>query len=261
MTDERFVPPNRLAGWAGRFGRGAIAIAILAALALVLAGPGHRLGFYDFMVGFTLLKWSIYSAFAALLLALTGVALALWRGPRRACLTPLAALAVALGIVAVPLAMLQQARSVPPIHDITTDPEDPPAFEAILPLRADAPNPTEYPGQPVADQQRAAYPGIQPIEVAVPPDVAFEVALAAVESLGWTIVARDLARGRIEASDTTFWFGFVDDVVIRVRPQGVGSRIDLRSVSRVGVSDLGKNAERIQSFVSAFEERLAEVQT
>ena len=246
-------------GWANRFGRGALAIAVLAALALALAGPGHRLGLYDFMVGFTLLKWSIYGAAAALLLALTGTALALWRGPRRALLVSLTALVIALGTAAVPLGMLVQARSVPPINDITTDPDDPPVFEAILPLRAGAPNSADYPGRPVADQQRVAYPEIQPIEVALPPDAAFEVALATIETLDWTIVARDLARGRIEATDTTFWFGFVDDIVIRVRPEGAGSRIDLRSVSRVGVSDLGKNAERIRTFIDEFNRRLAEV--
>lgn len=248
-----------LPGWAARFGRGALALALLAMLTLTVAGPGHRFGLFDFMTSFSLIKWSIYGAAAAALIALVGMALAFWRGPRRALLPAFIGLAIALGTAAVPLTMLQQARSVPPIHDITTDPDDPPAFEAILPLRADAPNPPDHPGSQVASQQRSAYPDITPIDVTVPPDVAFEVAMAAAETLEWTIVDSELAEGRIEATDTTFWFGFVDDVVIRIRPQGSGSRVDVRSVSRVGVSDLGTNAERIQDFVAEFNNRLGEI--
>ena len=70
--------------------------------------------------------------------------------------------------------------------------------------------------------------------------------------MGWNIVAKDPSQGRIEATDTTFWFGFTDDVVIRITPMGSGARLELRSVSRVGVSDVGTNAARIRSFVKQF---------
>jgi len=138
---------------------------------------------------------------------------------------------------------------VPPIHDITTDPDDPPAFEALLPLRAGAPNPAEYGGAEVAARQRAGYPDLGPLVVAAPPERAYAAALAATLEMGWQIVAAEEDAGRIEASDRTFWFGFTDDIVVRIRPDGAGSRIDVRSTSRVGAGDAGTNAARIRAFL------------
>jgi len=141
------------------------------------------------------------------------------------------------------------ASKVPPIHDITTDTDNPPGFVAILPLRRNAPNPAEYGGPEIAAQQRAAYPDVQPVTLNVPPDQAFERALTAARARGWEIVEANSTAGRIEATDTTLWFGFKDDVVIRITPGDGGSRIDVRSVSRVGRSDAGTNARRIQNFL------------
>jgi uncharacterized protein (DUF1499 family) len=146
---------------------------------------------------------------------------------------------------------------VPPIHDITTDTQDPPQFSAILPLRADAPNPPEYEGGEVAAQQREAYPDIQPLRLALDPDVAYTRALNAARSLRWEIVAADPEARRIEATDRTFFFGFADDVVIRVTPAGEGARIDVRSKSRVGRSDVGANARRIRRFLQRVQENLS----
>ena len=119
-------------------------------------------------------------------------------------------------------------------------------FEAILPLRADA---AMYAGEETAAQQRGAYPEIKPQVLSVPPDEAFERALAVTREMGWEIVAAEKSEGRIEATDTTFWFGFKDDVVIRIQPVEAGSRMDVRSASRVGVGDLGVNAARIRRFL------------
>ena len=116
---------------------------------------------------------------------------------------------------------------VPPIHDITTDIEDPPPFVAVVPLNT--PGRTDYEGEVIAAQQRQAYPDLLPATLDVPPAEAFERALAAVYRMRWQLVEADEPAGRIEATDTTFWFGFKDDVVIRVRPAGAGSRIDVRS--------------------------------
>jgi uncharacterized protein (DUF1499 family) len=162
---------------------------------------------------------------------------------------------ISLVVVAVPLAYLRTAQGVPPIHDITTDTENPPLFEAILPLRADASDPAVYAGEEVAAQQRGAYPDIKPQTLPVPPDEAFERALVAAGEIGWEIVAAEKGEGRIEATDTTFWFGFKDDVVIRIQPAEAGSRIDVRSTSRVGVGDLGVNAARIRRFLEELRER------
>jgi uncharacterized protein (DUF1499 family) len=146
---------------------------------------------------------------------------------------------------------------VPPIHDVTTDTEDPPPFVAILPLRADASNPPAYGGEKVAAQQHAAYPAIRPVSAPLPPEQTFEAAVATVQEQGWEIVAAVPAEGRIEATDTTFWWGFKDDVVIRIRPEGSGSRLDIRSKSRVGIGDFGVNAARVEAFLEDFEPRVA----
>jgi len=165
-------------------------------------------------------------------------------------------LAVALGLVTawVPWSWKNKAGSVPPIHDITTDTASPPAFQAVLPLRADAPNPSEYGGDSIAQQQREAYPDIEPVLLDVPPAQAFQRALEAAREMGWEIVSAEPAEGRIEATDTTFWFGFKDDVVVRVEPAAGGSRVDVRSVSRVGRSDVGTNAERIRDYLAKIRE-------
>jgi uncharacterized protein (DUF1499 family) len=139
---------------------------------------------------------------------------------------------------------------VPRIHDISTDTENPPLFVAVLPLRKDAENTAVYGGKEVADQQRKGYPDIQPLLLGVPPQVAFARALDTAESMGWTLVASNPAEGRIEATDRTLWYGFKDDIVIRVAPSGSGSRVDVRSVSRVGRSDIGINAQRIRQFIA-----------
>jgi uncharacterized protein (DUF1499 family) len=142
----------------------------------------------------------------------------------------------------------QQARTLPPIHDITTDTADPPAFVDVLARRKDAPNPPGYAGAAVADQQRKGYPDLEPLRLALPPAQAFDRALEAARGMGWEMVGSDPAQGRIEATDTTTWFGFKDDVVIRVRGAEGGSLVDVRSKSRVGRSDVGANARRIRRY-------------
>ena len=121
----------------------------------------------------------------------------------------------------------------------------------ILTLRDGAVNPADYGGPEVAAKQQQAYPDIVPLLLNVPPGRAFERALAAAKAKGWDIVASDPAGGRIEATDTTFWFGFKDDVVVRVTPLPTGSRVDARSLSRVGVGDVGANAARVRAFLAA----------
>lgn len=228
----------------------ALLLATVAALVAMAAGPGSRAGLWEFRTGFQILKWASYAALAGAGLGVIGVIRTRPIGSRRGL--GFALLAIVLGAVTawVPWSWKGKAESVPPIHDITTDAGAPPGFEAILPLRADADNPAEYGGDSIAQRQREAYPDIVPLELDAPPDQAFERALEAARDMGWEIVAADPVEGRIEATDTTFWFGFKDDVVVRVRPAGGGSRIDVRSVSRVGRSDVGTNAERIREYLA-----------
>jgi uncharacterized protein (DUF1499 family) len=155
---------------------------------------------------------------------------------------------IATGSIA---ALAWKASRVPAIHDITTDTMQPPPFLAVLPLRTGALNPVEYGGADVAAKQKQAFPDIAPVTLTVPPSRAFDRALAAARAMGWELVASDPAGGRIEATDTSFWFGFKDDIVVRVTPQPNGSRLDVRSLSRVGGGDIGANAARVRKYLAA----------
>lgn len=232
-----------------KLSRLALAIAVIAALVLLLAGPGTRLGLWDFRMGFAMMRWAVFIGLGGAALA---AVLLLVPSARRTQARALAiALVLGLAVAFVPWNAMRGAKQVPPIHDISTDTANPPAFVAILPLRADAPNPATYGGPEIADQQLTAYPDVRSHTTRLPPQQAFEQALATAHAMGWDIVASDPVTGRIEASDTTRWFGFIDDVVIRVQAEGEGSRIDVRSVSRVGKSDAGANAKRIRAYLAA----------
>lgn len=230
-------------------------LALAAAVLLLVAGPGTRADIWEFRFGFTLMRWALYGGAAAVILAIILLIIPATR--RGGAVVLLAALVIGGATAAVPYSMVQQARSVPRIHDITTDTAEPPEFVAIAPLRADAPNPVAYPGEETAQQQREAYPDVETLSVDAWPAIAFEHALAEAEAQGWEIVDSSESEGRIEATATTFWFGFKDDVVIRIRGNDGGSVVDVRSKSRVGLSDVGANAARIREFLDGFRERLA----
>ena len=222
-------------------------LGVVAAVLVLAAGPGTRFGLWDFRTGFGALRWGAYAGLAA---AAVAVLLFIVR-PGSGGVVPLVlGLLLGLGAAFVPWRWMQQARRVPPIHDITTDLDRPPKFVAVLPLRAGAPNPATYGGSEVADAQRRSYPDIKPLLLSVPAGAAYKQALASAQGMGWELVASDSTAGRIEATATTPWFGFKDDVVVRVRPEGSGSRIDVRSVSRVGKSDVGANAQRIRTYLA-----------
>lgn len=227
----------------------AFLLSLIAAVLLLAAGPGTRLELWEFRTGFALMRWAAFAGLAAAALAI--VMLLVPRTRRTGSASLLAALVLGLGVAFVPWNGMRQARAVPPIHDISTDTERPPEFVAVLPLRADAPNPAAYGGAEVAQAQREGYPDLGPLRMDLPPPEAFAKAEQVARDMGWEIVAADPATGRIEATDTTLWFGFKDDIVIRVEADGEGSRVDMRSVSRVGKSDVGTNAKRIRAYLQA----------
>jgi uncharacterized protein (DUF1499 family) len=225
------------------------------ALALLALGPlGWRMNWWSYRTGFALVGDAAYGGIAAALLSI----LSLIPGPavigRRGIALGLVGAVLGAAVALVPWSHTASARGLPSIHDITTDPADPPQFRAIAAVRSAAgANSSDYEGPRIAALQARAYPDIRPLTVAAPPETAFRQALDTAERLGWTVVAADPAEGRIEASDRTRWFGFTDDVVIRVRPAGSGSRIDLRSSSRIGRGDRGVNAARIRRFAAALQ--------
>ena len=229
------------------------AIALLAALAfvaaiafLVLGAPRGLLGY---RTAFDTLRTLAYLGVAG-----AGLSLALTLAARSAAARVMAAAATLL--FAAPVATMIANEATPPpgtaINDITTDLENPPAFSAVIPLREPGSNPIEYGGAEVAARQREAHPDVVPIQTQLDKEAAFQLAFETAEALGWEIIAADLHSGIIEAVDTTPFFRFKDDIVIRVSELARGSRVDLRSRSRVGRSDLGKNAARIIGFSEAF---------
>lgn len=236
--------------WAG------LVIALASGIMLALAGPGYRLGWWELGTAFSHFRWAAWGGVAgglAGILALLGTIR--WRVPG-ALARGIVAVLVGVAVVGVPWYWQSKARSVPPIHDISTDLENPPAFEAILPLREDAPNPAEYGGEEIARQQREAYPDLESLTFSAQSESVFQESLAAAEEMDWEIVEADPESGRIEAVATTAWFGFKDDVVIRIRDRDGNTRVDVRSVSRVGRSDVGANAERIRAFRERLEARI-----
>lgn len=233
-------------------GAGLVALLLLAA-----SGAGHRIGLWPFRTGFTLLGWAAWLGLGAAGVSLLGAVLVGKVRPRGRLGLALGGVIIGLAVAAVPWQWQQAVAKYPFIHDITTDAADPPLFVTLLAARANAPNTSDYGGPKVALLQHAAYPDIVPVILPVPVDEAFRRAEAAGRRLGWDMVALVAAEGRIEATDTTLWFGFTDDIVVRVRPvegETDGARIDVRSVSRVGRSDVGANARRIRAFLQQLQD-------
>lgn len=225
---------------------------IAALAALCVAAWGYREGHWDVMTA--LLKISQYAAWggvAAVVLGLVGIGATLPGGARRGRILSIVGVLAGGGAAGFFGYQYYGVITNPFIHDISTDLEDPPAFQALLAVRADdgASNPPEHPGAEVALQQRAGYPEIAPLRAAANPAEAFAKALSIAEEAGWEIVSSDRNAFRIEAVATSRFYGFKDDIVIRVSPRANGSLVDMRSKSRVGRSDVGVNAARIAAFM------------
>ena len=228
-------------------------LAVLAGLTAASAGFGHRLGWWSYRTGFTVLKAAAYLGIAAAAVSFAGLIVTRPLLFRQGLLLSLTGVLIGLLTAGVPWSWMRTVKRVPFIHDITTDTENPPKFNSVLLLRKDAANPAEYGGPDIAAEQKKGYPDIVPLRLTVPPDRAFERALQAAREMGWEIVDAGSKDGRIEATDTTLWFGFKDDVVIRITPEPEGCRIDVRSLSRVGKSDVGTNAKRIRAYFRKLE--------
>jgi len=225
----------------------AILCSFLALLVLASSGFGTRFGLWPFRTGFAILKWSAFLGLAAGLLALIAGAVALQKKQAVGIALSLLALVVGMSAFALPYSWKLKAQQYPRIHDISTDLDNPPKFVAVAPLRQGLP---ESGGAAVAALQLKGYPDIKTLVLSIPMQQAFQSALDTAREMGWQVEAQVPAEGRIEATDTTFWFGFKDDIVIRIYPAGGRSLVDIRSVSRVGVSDVGTNAKRIRTFLA-----------
>ena len=238
------VPGLRSPNYTYRMTIAGVILAALAFLSLLLSGPGTRWGWWGFKLGLALFA----IAFLAGALAFLVSGFAWWRTRPN----PVAAIAAIAGavIVLLPLTQIAGARGKPRIHDISTDLADPPRFFAVLPLRKGASPAPDRIDDKTAKLQRAGYPDLATLDLPLNSDAAFAKVLQAAKTMEWEVVSSRPAEGILEATATTAWFGFRDDIVVRVRAAGEHSRVDVRSTSRVGVGDAGKNADRIRKFLT-----------
>jgi len=231
-------------------------LAVLSALGFPIALIGFRIGLYEFGTGFRILNYTFYLAAAVFVV---GLVLFLVHRKSKPESSRGAIIAVAISLIPI-LGLGSQvfvARSVPGIHNISTDTIDPPQFNAVVALRGEGTNPLEYKIEngDLAEIQRNAYPDIKTITANISVQNAFDKSVNIAEDLGWVIVSKDEENGIIEATQTTTLWQFKDDIVIRIRANDQmpnTTDIDLRSVSRIGRSDLGANAKRIQRFIDQF---------
>ncbi|WP_299188834.1 DUF1499 domain-containing protein [uncultured Psychrobacter sp.] len=230
-------------------------VSLIAFLLVALPGPLYKFGILDLGTAFAGFKFGMFAGIAALILL--GIQVFFKRDTVRLS-SALTAVVLAAVAIITPLSMMNTAKSVPPIHDVSTDLITPPEFVAIAPIRADAPNPVEYAGEETAEQQRKAYPELQTLTYTQSKSELIKATEQAADNLGWELISTDTSAGIVEATDTTMWFGFKDDVVIRVTDEGSERLVDIRSKSRVGGSDLGTNAERIRNFIKELDDVLSD---
>jgi len=224
-------------------------LAVIGGIALALAPIGFRMAWWPlrvsilYLIGGALVIGALASVVSLIAAVLTR------RAPDRQGFG-MAIAGVLLGLIVggYPAAQYAKARSVPPIHDVTTDTANPPVFVALAAARRAAPNGLDYAGGEVAQLQKQAYPDLTTLRSSLAPAELFARA-AKIAAEGWQVVDSAPQDGRLEATDTTRMFGFKDDIVIRVRAADKGSELDLRSMSRIGGSDIGTNAARIRVFM------------
>lgn len=242
---------SRLAAWGLR-------LAILGLVVLALGILGHRLGILDFRPA--LLGLAGGAAIGVLGAVVSAIALVVSLASSRSGVrTAIAGLVIGL-LVAAPVGQAMIAGSkVPRIHDITTDLANPPAFDAVVALRGETSNPLDR-AEPtdLAELQAQAYPDLKTLEIEAQPGKVYEAALETARDMGWEIVASNPEQGLIEATATTRVMNFKDDIAIRVAEAGEGAAVDVRSVSRVGISDMGANANRIRTYLHALKVKLGE---
>ena len=248
-------PMSRLAIWARRTALFSLAATLIAIIIV-------RSGALDIVPALSTLAGALVLAMVAILLAFAA-GIAIWREGVGGVREAVTALLVGVALIAYPLYLGVKAYRLPAIYDVTTDPIDPPRFEAIARLRPRDANPVTYAGLYTAEQQRAAYSDIEPDLTNSSPQEAYDAALKVITKRKWHIVdARPPQpaaprEGRIEAVARTPILGFRDDIVVRVRATTDGARIDVRSASRYGRHDLGANAARVRALIDDVDDMLA----
>ena len=242
------------------FVRLGFSLSLISSLVLVAAALGYRWDLWSVRFALlTLTKYATYGALAGAALSMVGIGKSWPGGASRGLVLSVVGVIIGVGAFYTIFEQWKMVRTSPFIHDITTDTENPPEFIAVVALRESAAADRHaYSGPDLALRQKFGgfnepYKDILPVMTKLPPGEAYDKALAVAQNMDWKIVDADRTTGRIEASDISFWYGFTDDIVIRVVATPDGSRIDMRSLSRVGRSDVGVNAARIREYMTALE--------
>ncbi|HEY4706884.1 MAG TPA: DUF1499 domain-containing protein [Thermodesulfobacteriota bacterium] len=238
--------------WAFELAKWGLVLGLVSLAALLSSPAGYRAGLFGHRTAFKIMEFAAYGGVSGVIIAAAGLIWAL-KKPGRARLLALSGVIAGFFAFYIPWSLLSGAREFPPINDITTDMDSPPEFVSLVEARKAYGSRVDYPGADMAGKQAASYPGIRPLIMDMGADAAFDRALSAAKEMGWEISASDKTARRIEATDTTFWFGFRDDIVIRLTPAESRTRLDVRSASRVGKGDAGKNAERIREYLGKVE--------
>lgn len=226
-------------------------VALVAGGVIGTAGIGHKYGAWNFDFAWsTLIRYGFIAAVAGGALALLGLVIGLLRGKLGGFFTALIAIAVAAGVAYVPWTMREKAASLPAITDITTDFDNPPQFVALANMREMSESGSAYKPENAAKQEQA-YPDIATLVTPQSVPAVFGKASAAIKKLGWTLAEAVPDQGRIEATSVSEWFGFKEDVVVRIVPEGSGARVDIRSASRAASTDFGANAEHVRALIAA----------
>jgi hypothetical protein len=240
-------PVSGLATWSRN-------LAIFSVVAVVVSIIIVRFGFLEMKPALATFFGALGCAVLSILVGFAAFA-AIWQNGSRGMSRILLAFLINALVLAYPAYLAVQYRRLPPLYDITTDPIDPPRFEALARLRTgDGTNPAVYAGLYSAERQRIAYPDIETVELEVPVERAYAVALQLVTKRKWLIIDERAPQpprriGRIEAVARTPIMGFREDVSIRVTPDGEDSRVDIRSASRYFDADLGSNAARVSKLI------------
>ncbi len=243
---------NQISSKRSKLASFSLGLGLLAILLPVLGGLGTRIGLWSFGIGLLLAPLGLVMGIVGLILGV----IALVRHRKAGERPPLAAPGAAISLLAATYlgVAVASAFTVAPIHNVSTDIEDPPEFTVVASLRGEGDNPLFYDSETIGPLQREGYPDLGPLDMDLPRDEMFELVRGVLIDMGLELVREDPEQGEIEAIATTFWFGFKDDLVVRLRETDAGTRMDVRSVSRVGVVDLGANAERIFEIIGRVED-------
>ncbi len=235
------------AGKSGLLAKFVVFVGLTGLAALPVGAFGHRFGLFELTTGLAVVFTGIVLATIVLVLAIATLVFVYTRRRRADRMPALVGLLASVVVLAV-TGPYYAALSLPMTTDVTTNPNDPPVFEHLAANRAPGENLLDY-TEDEARMQAESYPDLVAIRASGGVHENIGKAVGVARALGWDVVRENANTGLIEATDTTFWFGFEDDVAIRVRRESSETVVDVRSASRVGLHDLGTNAERIRAFV------------